>query len=53
MPLTLVHARKGGKGEYGRILEQEEEKADYRGMVQLSELHVAPCVKGVEWVLGT
>ena len=27
--------------------------ADYRGMVQPSQQHVAPCVKGVEWGLGT
>ena len=27
--------------------------ADYGGMVQPSQQHVAPCVKGVEWGLGT
>ena len=47
-------ATKGGKergevkGEYGRIWE-EEGNADYGGMVQPSQQHVAPYVKGVEW----
>ena len=27
--------------------------ADYGGMVQPSQQHIAPCVKGVEWILGT
>ena len=27
--------------------------ADYGGMVQPSQQHVAPCVKVVEWGLGT
>ena len=46
-------SRKGGKKrgeveeEYGRIIEEEEGKADYGGMVQPSQQHVAPCVKGV------
>ena len=26
---------------------------DYGGMVQASQQHVVPCVKGVEWGLGT
>ena len=26
--------------------------ADYRGMVQPSQQHVAPCVRGVEWRIG-
>jgi len=30
-----------------------EGNADYGGMVQLSQQHVAPCVKWVEWGLGT
>ena len=48
-------ARKGGKereevkGEYKRIWGEEEGNADYGGMVQPSQQHVAPCVKGV-WV---
>ena len=27
--------------------------ADYGEMVQPSQQHVAPCVKGIEWGLGT
>ena len=30
-----------------------EGNADYGGMVQPSQQHVAPCVKGVEWGFGT
>ena len=33
--------------------EYEERYADYGGMVQPSLQHVASCVKGVEWRLGT
>ena len=33
--------------------EGEKGKADYGGMVQPSQKHVAPYVKGVEWGLGT
>ena len=40
------------KEEYERISE-EEGNADYGGMVQANQQHVAPCVKGVEWGLGT
>jgi len=32
---------------------RKEGSADYGGMVQPSQQHVAPCVKGVEWGLGT
>ena len=32
---------------------EEEGNADYAGMVQTSQHYVAPCVKGVEWALGT
>ena len=42
----------GGEGEYGGIW-GEERNADYGGMVPPSQQHVAPCVEGVEWVLGT
>ena len=51
-------ARKGGKErggggrEYGRIWGEEEGISDYGVMVQTSQKHVAPCVKGVEWGLG-
>ena len=31
----------------------EEGNANYRRMVQLSQQHVAPCLKRVEWGLGT
>ena len=41
------------KGEYGRISGEEEGNADYRKMVQPSQQHVAPCVKGVKWGFGT
>ena len=40
------------KGEYGRIRGEEERNGDYGGMVQPSQQHVAPCVKGVEWGLS-
>ena len=40
------------KGECGRIWGEEEEgNADYGGMVQPSQEHVAPCVKRIEWRL--
>ena len=32
---------------------EEEGNADYREMVQSSQQHIAPCVKGVEWGLKT
>ena len=41
------------KGEYERIWGEEEGIADYGGMVQPSQQHVALCVKRVEWGLGT
>ena len=41
------------KGEYGRILGEEKGNTDYGGMVQPSQQHIAPCVKEVEWGLGT
>ena len=57
MPSTMMMmiapnscARKGEKergevkGEYGKIWGQEEGNADFVGMVQLSQQHVAPCV---------
>ena len=50
-------ARKGGKkreeekGHYGRICGGAAGKADYGEMVQPSQQHVAPCVKGIEWGL--
>ena len=36
------------KGEYGGACEEEEGNADYGGMVQPSQQHVAPCAKVVE-----
>ena len=44
-------AHKGGdvKGQYGRVWGEKEGNADYGGMVQPSQQHVAPCVKDVEW----
>ena len=40
-------------GEYERVCGEEKGNADYGGMVQLSQQHVAPCVKVVEWGFGT
>ena len=48
-------ARKGGKergevkGEYGRILGEEEKNTDYDGLVHPSQQHVVPCEKGLSW----
>ena len=39
--------------EYGGVCGEEEGKADYGGMVQPSQQHVAPCVKVVERGFGT
>jgi len=39
------------KGDYGRVWGKGN--ADYGGMVQSSQEHVAPCVKVVEWGFGT
>ena len=36
------------KEEYGGIWGEEDGNADYGGMVQPSQQHVAPCVKVVE-----
>ena len=36
------------KREYGGVCGEEEGNADYGGMVQPSQQHVAPYVKGVE-----
>ena len=49
------HSQKGKKemrkvkGEYGRFSGEKERNANYDGMVQPSQQHVAPCVKVVEW----
>ena len=43
-PLTLEHVRWEGEGEYGRIRGEEEKNANYEGMLQPSQQHVAPCV---------
>ena len=40
-------------GKYGGVCGEEEGNADYGGMVQPSQEHVAPCVKVVEWGFGT
>ena len=40
------------KGEYEGIWEEEEGKADYEGMLQPSQQHVALCVKGIKWGLA-
>ena len=37
--------------ECGRSSGEEEGNAEYEGMIQPSQQHVAPCVKGVEWGL--
>ena len=50
-----MHIIKRGEvnGEYGRISGEEEGNADYGGMVQHSQQHVVPSIKGFEWGLGT
>ena len=54
-----MHVRKGrrgggrSEGGYGGISGEDEGNADYRGMVQPSQQHVAPCVRVVAWGLGT
>ena len=40
--------RREVKGVYGGIEWEEEGNVDYGGMVQPSQQHVAPCIKGVE-----
>ena len=40
------------KREYGGVSREEEGNADYVGMVQPSQQHVAPCIKVVEWEFG-
>ena len=40
------------KGDDGGTSGEEEGNADYSGVVQPSQQHVAPCVKVVEWGLG-
>jgi len=40
------HARRGKRK--GGVWKNLEGSADYRGIVQPSQPHVAPCVKGVE-----
>ena len=37
------------KVEHGGIRGKEEGNADYGGMVQPSQQHVAPCIKELEW----
>ena len=44
---------KEGKGEYGLIWGEKEGNANYGGMVQPNQQHVAPCVKVVEWGFRT
>ena len=47
-------ARKGEvKGDYGGVGGEEEGNDDHLGMVQPSQQHVAPFVKGVECGLST
>ena len=41
------------KREHWEIWGEEEGIADYGGMVQPSQHHVAPYVKQIEWGLGT
>ena len=53
------HAHKGKKervevkGEHGGVCVKEEGNADYGGMMQTSQQHVAPCVQMVKWGFGT
>ena len=50
-PNSRAHKEKKERGEvkeeYGEICEEEEGNADYGGMVQRSQQHVAQCVKVV------
>ena len=52
-----MHVRGGEegdvKGEYGRIWGRRRMLTLCMGMVQPSQQHVAPYIKGVEWRLGT
>ena len=41
------------KGKYGGVCGEMEGNADYGGMVQLSQQHVAQCVKVVQWGFDT
>ena len=53
---TLNSGSHKGRKVKGSIEEFEGRRrgnADHMGMVQPSQQHVAPCVKGVEWGLGT
>ena len=43
----------GSVGEVWKNLGEEEGNADYEGMVQPSQKHLAPCVKEVQCGLGT
>ena len=49
--MHVMEGMKGGK--WRESMEEFEGNDDYRGMVQPSQQHVAPCVKGVERGLGT
>ena len=57
--MMVIIAHKGKKergkmkGEHGGVCGEEEENADYGGMVQPTQQHVAPYVIEVEWGLGT
>ena len=51
--LTLVHVRGGRRGGRLRETMEEFEWSRRREMEQPIQQHVAPCVKGVEWGLGT
>ena len=41
------------KGECGEVCGEEEENADYGGMLQPSQQPVALCVKVFDWKFGT
>ena len=53
--LVVMNSRvdKEEKERYGGIWREEEENADYGGIVQPSQQHTALCVKVVEWELGS
>ena len=52
MMIIAPNSRARKMGENGTIWE-EEWNADYGGMVQPGQQHVAPCVKVVELAFGT
>ena len=51
--MMMIIALNSRARKEGRERMEVEGNANYGGMMQPSQEHVAPCVKGVEWELGT